>query len=185
MSTAGELVAVVARPAPLTAVALLVSPVPSPVIRVSAGVSAMPDSGSDAVQCTGTSVRYQPWPPSGVVVGVPDSTGAVVSTSVVSTANVVVLPATSVDVPVTVSPWATVRAVVVLPSARQVSMPDAVAPGSVQLNVTVMPLPSAAHRFAAVTTGAVRSSRTVVEAPGPTLPRRSAPPVVLTRWMPS
>src|SRR5919112_1020657 len=60
MRTAGALVAVVDRPAPLVAVALLVSPSPSPVMRVSAGASAMPDSGSEAVQCTGTSLRYQP-----------------------------------------------------------------------------------------------------------------------------
>src|SRR5690348_2727424 len=65
--TAGLLVAVVDRPAPLVTVVVLVRFSPSPVITVSAGAVGMPDSGSLAIQCTVTSPRYQPPVPGAVV----------------------------------------------------------------------------------------------------------------------
>src|SRR4051794_8565279 len=75
--TAG-LVAVVDRPAPFLTVCELVRARPSPVMVVSAGGVGMPDSGSKAVQWTGTSSLYQPAVFGGLA-GAPVSVGAVMS----------------------------------------------------------------------------------------------------------
>jgi hypothetical protein len=89
---------------------------------------------------------------------------------------VVVLPALSVAVPVTVTPGCTVLELVVEPSARQVVMPEASPPPeleSEQVNVTVV-VPSAFWVCAAVMVGFALSTRTVTAPAAPVLPRRSA-----------
>ena len=175
MLTAGLLVAVVSRPAPFLTDVELVRPLPSAVIVVSAGAVGMPDSGSLAVHLTVTSPLYQP-SPFAVPCGAPDSSGAVVSPLATVTDAVLVLPALSVAVPVTVSPGLTVLLFEagLVPSATQVAMPEASPPPeleSSQANVTVV-VPSVFFFSVGVMLGAALSTRTVTE-PVALLSRRS------------
>ena len=173
--TAGALVAVVERPAPLVTVVVLVRPVPSPEIVVSAGASGMPDSGSSAVQRTCTSPAYQP-AAFGCVVGSPDSVGADVSPAGAVDDVVAAFPALSTAVPTTVSPGWTVREFVAEPSARQLAIPEVwtpPGPASLQVKFTVV-VPSAFSVCAAVIDGTTLSTRTVTAPAAPTLPSRSA-----------
>jgi hypothetical protein len=182
--TAGLLVAVVERPAPFVTVFVLVRPVPSPVIVVSAGGVGMPDSGSAAVQSIVTSPLYQPLPLGGVV-GAPDSVGGVVSPAGAVDDAVAVLPALSVAVPVTVTPGWTVFEFVAEPSATQVAMPEPAPPelASSQVNVTVV-VPFGFWVCAAVIVGLALSRRTVTEPGEPVLPSRSDCAGAVTVTMP-
>ena len=105
---------------------VLVSPLPSPVIVVSAGGTGIPDSGSAAVQWTVTSPAYQP-SRFGDVVGAPERVGAVVSPAGAVDLAVAMLPALSVakyettwvPSPVTVTVALTAWTVLCCPSSNQ------------------------------------------------------------------
>ena len=167
--TAGVLVALVERPAPLLTVLVLVNAAPSPVILVFAGAVGMPDSGSAAVQPMVTSPEYQP-AAFGEAMGAPERVGAVVSPAATTLVADAVLLAKSAAVPTTVVPGWTVLEFVVDPLARQLAIPDV---KSAQVKVTVV-VPSAFLTWEAPIVGAFLSIRTVTE-PVPTLPSRSDP----------
>src|SRR5205814_833075 len=89
----GGLFAVVVLPALSPTAALAVRPLPSPEITLSAGAEpSSPDSASAAVQCTVTSLLYQPVPFEDVV-GEPDRLGATLAMLIPPTVAVFVTPA--------------------------------------------------------------------------------------------
>jgi hypothetical protein len=85
-------------------------------MTVSATADGTPDSGSLAVQPTGTSPLYHP-APLGAVFGAPERIGAVVSPAATVTEVREVFPAASVAVPLTVVPGWTIFESEVVPSA--------------------------------------------------------------------
>src|SRR5436190_1362661 len=167
----GGLFAVVVLPALSPTAALAVRPLPSPEITLSAGAEpSSPDSASAAVQCTVTSLLYQPVPFEDVV-GEPDRLGATLSMLIPPTVAVAVLSALSAAVPVT--DWFAALALSVV-GPLHVFTPDGL---SEQLKPTVtsvlfQPLTFAAGLRVPVMPGADLSSFTVTE-PVPLLPSRS------------
>jgi hypothetical protein len=146
--------------------ALALSPEPSPVIVLFAGIpAARPESASLAVQAMTTLPLYQPLA-FAAVVGAPLSEGAVLSTLTPVT-DAVVLPLSARSVAAPLADWSA-------PSARTTDAghdltPDACAPGSAQSKLTVtfvlfqpFALPLAGVRVAPIV-GGVLSSLTVTE----------------------
>src|SRR5680860_776967 len=144
---------------------------PSPVIRLSAGWSAMPDSPSTPVQPMVTSPRYQP-APFGVVVGAPERAGAVLSTRIGPTVAALVFPATSAVVPAT--SWFS-PSLATVAFGPQPAMPES---ASAQTKVTstsllFQPKPLAAGLAAPVIDGCTASTSTDIVRVASALPATS------------
>src|SRR6478735_9575028 len=175
--TAGALWALVELPALSVTLAPAVSAEPSPVMVLLAGTApARPESASDAVHATVTSLLYQPFA-LGAVVGVPESVGAALSMLMPLTVVLVELSALSTAVPVT--DWFAPLVETTTGETGCVLMPER---PSLAVKVTVtsvlfQPLALAVGVRDPVIVGVLLSSLTVAD-PVPEFPRLSVTVVV-------